>query len=185
MDVEMPVMGGLESVRSIRELQREAGQQPSLIAAFSAHDDEATRAQCLEAGFDLYLAKPSSREEVFAALCGQDPASATRPGGLQPRDGEIWVEPGLMPLMPEFLSSRRQLAEQLALAVAAGERDAIRTTAHKLAGSLAMYGFKAASSASRELEEAASTGELGELQARCAALGQMLAHARPVARPTD
>jgi signal transduction histidine kinase/ActR/RegA family two-component response regulator len=185
MDVEMPVMGGLESVRSIRELQRQAGQQPSVIAAFSAHDDEGTRAQCLEAGFDLYLAKPSSREEVFAVLCGQDPALATRPGGLAPRDGEIWVEPGLMPLMPEFLSSRRQLAEQLALAVAGGERDAIRTTAHKLAGSLAMYGFKAASNASRELEEAAGTGELGELQARCAALGKLLAQARPVARPTD
>ena len=184
MDVEMPVMGGLEAVRSIRELQREAGQEPSLIAAFSAHDDDATRAKCLEAGFDLYLGKPSSREEVFAALCGQDPA-ATRPGGLGPRDGEIWVEPGLMPLMPEFLASRRQLAEQLAQAVAGGEREAIRTTAHKLAGSLAMYGFRAASSASRELEEAAGTGELADLQARCTALGDMLARARPVARPAD
>lgn len=185
MDVEMPVMGGLESVRSIRQLQREAGQPPSVVAAFSAHDDEATRAKCLEAGFDLYLAKPSSREEVFAVLCGHDPAGATRPGSLAPRDGEIWVEPGLMPLMPEFLASRRQLAEQLAIAVAGGEREAIRTTAHKLAGSLAMYGFRAASSASRDLEEAAATGELPELKARCAALGDMLARARPVARPVD
>jgi CheY-like chemotaxis protein len=183
MDVEMPVMGGVESVRNIRELQRELGQQPSLIAAFSAHDDEATRAKCLEAGFDLYLAKPSSREEVFAVLCGQDPAAAAPNAAADADDSQVWVEPGLMPLMPEFLSSRRQLAEELAIAVAGGQRDTIRVTAHKLAGSLAMYGFKAASSASRDLEQAATTEDLTELQARCAALAHLLAQARPVARP--
>jgi signal transduction histidine kinase/ActR/RegA family two-component response regulator len=183
MDVEMPVMGGVESVRNIRELQRELGQQPSLIAAFSAHDDEATRAKCLEAGFDLYLAKPSSREEVFAVLCGQDPAAAAPNAAADADDSQVWVEPGLMPLMPEFLSSRRQLAEELAIAVAGGQRDTIRVTAHKLAGSLAMYGFKAASSASRDLEQAATTEDLTELHARCAALAHLLAQARPVARP--
>jgi signal transduction histidine kinase/DNA-binding NarL/FixJ family response regulator len=180
LDLEMPVMGGLETARQIRALQALLGQRPSVIAAFSAHDDEATRRRCLEEGFDLYLAKPSSREEVFAVLCGQDPALAA---SLTPADdGRVWVEPGLMPLMPEFLSSRRQIAEELAAAVALGERDAIRTTAHKLAGSLAMYGFKAASSASRDLEQAAATEDFGALQARCTRITDMLAQARPVAR---
>ena len=182
MDLEMPVMGGLEAVRQIRALQRERGQKPSLVAAFSAHDDEATRRQCLEEGFDLYLAKPSSREEVFAVLCGQDPAAAAHPvaGG---DELHVWVEPGLMALMPEFLASRRQLAEELASAVHDGQRDSIRATAHKLAGSLAMYGFKAASSASRELEQAAASEDLQALEARCAALAAMLAQARPMERP--
>jgi HPt (histidine-containing phosphotransfer) domain-containing protein len=157
---------------------------PSVIAAFSAHDDEATRRQCLEAGFDLYLAKPSSREELFAVLCGQDPVAAAQgAGGGGPGEDQVWVEPGLMPLMPQFLSSRRQLAEELSVAAAGGEREAIRVTAHKLAGSLAMYGFKAASSASRDLEQAAATEDLSALQARCAALSAMLAQAQPVARP--
>jgi len=180
LDLEMPVMGGLEAARQIRALQAQLGQRPSVIAAFSAHDDEATRRQCLEEGFDLYLAKPSSREEVFAVLCGQDPALAAL---LPPADdGRVWVEPGLMPLMPEFLSSRRQIAEELATAVAQGQRDVIRTAAHKLAGSLAMYGFKAASSASRDLEQAAATEDFGALQARCTRITNMLAQARPVAR---
>jgi len=176
-------MGGLEAVRAIRALQRERGQKASVIAAFSAHDDDATRKLCLAQGFDLYLAKPSSREEVFAVLCGQDPAAAAHPPGLGGADGQVWVEPGLMALMPEFLSSRRQIAEELAAAVADGRRDEIRTTAHKLAGSLAMYGFKAASSASRELEQAATSEELPALEARCAAITDMLAQARPMARP--
>lgn len=183
MDLEMPVMGGVEAVRGIRALQAERREVPSVIAAFSAHDDEATRRQCLEAGFDLYLAKPSSREELFAVLCGQDPAGAAQAAGGGPGEGKVWVEPGLMPLMPQFLSSRRQLAEELSAAAAGGEREAIRVTAHKLAGSLAMYGFKAASSASRDLEQAAATEDLSALQARCAALSTMLAQAQPVARP--
>jgi signal transduction histidine kinase/DNA-binding response OmpR family regulator len=183
MDLEMPVMGGLEAVRQLLALQRERGEAPSLVAAFSAHDDEGTRKQCLEAGFNLYLAKPSSREEVFAVLRGQDPANAPHIAGPAPDDSQVWVEPGLMPLMTDFLSSRRQLAEELALAVAGGEREMIRVTAHKLAGSLAMYGFRAASSASRDLEQAAATEDLAGLQARCSALSSLIAQARPVARP--
>jgi len=175
MDLEMPVMGGMEAALRIRALQQESGEVPSRIAAFSAHDDEATRRRCLDAGFDLYLGKPASREEVFAVLRGQDPAGeATK--------GRVWVEPGLMPLMPEFLSSRRQLAAQLASSASLGERESVRLTAHQLAGSLAMYGFKDASHASRALEQAAATEDLRALRERCDALAQMLAQAQPVPR---
>jgi CheY-like chemotaxis protein len=180
LDLEMPVMGGLEAVRQIRALERERGDPPSRVAAFSAHDDEATRAQCLAAGFDLYLAKPASREEVLAVLLGQD-AAAAAPAAR--RDSRIWVEPGLMPLIPDFLRSRRRLAEDLATAITAGEREVIRSTAHRLAGSLAMYGFRDASHASRDLEQAAGSEDLGALRARSDALAQMLAQAEPVARP--
>ncbi len=185
LDIEMPVMGGIEAAQEIRTWQREHGEASSLIAAFSAHDDEATRRQCLGAGFDLYLAKPASREEVFAVLRGQDPVQAAAPdaspGGAG--DRRVWIEPGLMTLMPEFLSSRRQLAEELSAAVLQGDRETIRATAHKLAGSLAMYGFKEASRASRALEQAAASERDDELNGRCEALVDMLARAEPVARP--
>jgi two-component system sensor histidine kinase BarA len=185
LDIEMPVMGGIEAAQEIRSWQRERGELPSLIAAFSAHDDDATRRQCFGAGFDLYLAKPASREEVFAVLRGQDPVMAAAPASPSgaPGDHRVWIEPGLMKLMPEFLASRRQLAEELAAAASRGDRATIRATAHKLAGSLAMYGFKEASRASRALEQAAASEDAGELRERCDALVDMLAHAEPVARP--
>jgi HPt (histidine-containing phosphotransfer) domain-containing protein len=85
--------------------------------------------------------------------------------------------------MPEFLASRRQLAADLASAVSRGEREAIRLIAHQLAGSLAMYGFKDAGHASRTLEQAAATEDLGTLRERSEALARMLAQAQPVARP--
>jgi signal transduction histidine kinase/ActR/RegA family two-component response regulator len=185
LDVEMPVMGGIEAVQQIRALQAERRERPSIVAAFSAHDDEATRLRCLEAGFDLYLAKPASREEVFAVLRGHDPAEAPSSDSmpLEADDKRVWIEPWMVPLMPEFLASRLELAQALSEAIAAGDRDAIRVTAHKLAGSLSMYGFKEASRASRALEQACDEEGVGELQARCDALGRMLAEARTVVRP--
>ncbi len=181
LDVEMPVMGGIEAIATIRALQREWGQAPSFVAAFSAHDDDLTRQRCLEAGFDLYLAKPASREEVFAVLRGEDPAEAPHVQAPPDDDGTVLVDPDLMPLMPEFLSSRRHLAQQALAAAVQGARDTVRTTAHKLAGSLAMSGFSEASRASLEVEHAA-TGDLAELKAKCEELVEMLATVQPVAR---
>ena len=182
LDVEMPVMGGIEAAQAIRALQRERNQAPSIIAAFSAHDDEGTRQRCREAGFDLYLAKPASREEVFAVLRGEDPAGVQLVSDSLPPGGQVLVDADLMPLMPEFLSSRRALAQQLAAAAAEGERETVRATAHKLAGSLAMYGFEDASRASLEVEHAAA-GDLGLLRAKCEALARLLADVEPAAKP--
>ncbi|MBL0427888.1 response regulator [Ramlibacter alkalitolerans] len=183
LDLQMPIMGGLEAAGEIRALQQAAGQAPSFLAAFSAHDDEGTRRACIEAGFDLYLAKPASREEVLAVLRREDPSAVAQPAsGPLPPPGRVWVEPGLMHLMPEFLASRRKLAETLVGAARAGERETVRVTAHKLAGSLAMYGFKDASRVSLEIEEAAHDGDLAQLRARCEALVEMISNVEPVAR---
>lgn len=186
LDLEMPVMGGVEAVRQIRALQRARGEAPSFIAAFSAHDDEATRQQCLEAGFDLYLAKPASREEVLSVLRGEDPAGGVARAAPHPAGAEaarVWVDAHLMALMPEFLASRRSLAQELAAAAAQGEREAVRAAAHKLAGSLAMYGFTEASRASLDLERAAPQAELAQLRAQCDALVDLLGRLQPAARP--
>lgn len=175
MDVEMPVMGGIEAVTEIRALQRKRGERPSFITAFSAHEDKVTRQRCLDAGFDLYLSKPASREEVDAVLHGRDP------GVVEP--GRTWVEPSLMHLMPGFLASRRSLAQELVAAARAGERETVRVTAHKLAGSLAMFGFEDASRASLDVENAAPGAELPALGGKCEALVQLLARTQAAPRP--
>jgi signal transduction histidine kinase/DNA-binding response OmpR family regulator len=181
LDLEMPVMGGVEAAQQIRALQKERGEPPSLIAAFSAHEDEATRLRCMAAGFDLYLCKPASREEVYAVLRGEDPGrQSAEAAAAEAR--RVLVDPKLMHLMPEFLNSRLHLAQELAAAAAEGERDAVRVTAHKLAGSLAMFGFDDASRASRELESMAASEDIALLRNRCSALSQMLAQAQPSAR---
>jgi CheY-like chemotaxis protein len=183
LDVEMPVMGGVEAVGLIRTWQADRGDKASFIVAFSAHDDDATRLECLQAGFDLYLSKPASREEVYAVLRGDDPAAVAAATPDTPADERVFVEPALMPLMPQFLSSRRELAQGLLAAAGAGERERVRATAHKLAGSLAMYGFTEASRASLALERVALDCDLSELRGLSDALVQVIAQQQPVAKP--
>ena len=70
MDLEMPVMGGLEAIRAIRALQP---PRTVRIVGLSAHADEAARRECLAAGADGYLVKPlrlADLQKLLAALFG-------------------------------------------------------------------------------------------------------------------
>jgi PAS domain S-box-containing protein len=169
LDLQMPVMGGLEAVSRIRELQRQRAERPSVIVAFSARDDDGIRQQCRAAGFDHYLVMPATRDELLAVLRGRLPPrqDAGEPSAM---DDAVWVSEDLMDLMPEFVASRRALLRQLYEAASQGRREAVRKAAHTLAGSLAMYGFMKASRLSREIEEGAGGREPAWLRRRSRAL---------------
>jgi signal transduction histidine kinase/ligand-binding sensor domain-containing protein/CheY-like chemotaxis protein len=67
MDVQMPVMDGLEATRAIR--QRESGKGSHIpIIAMTANAMKEDRKICLEAGMDSYVTKPVAIEELTAAI---------------------------------------------------------------------------------------------------------------------
>jgi CheY-like chemotaxis protein len=65
MDVQMPVMDGLDATRAIRRLPQGA-TLPILAMTANAFDDE--RQRCLDAGMDDHVAKPVVAEQLFATL---------------------------------------------------------------------------------------------------------------------
>lgn len=67
MDVRMPVMDGIEAARRIRERERAAGVRTPIIA-LTALALPSDGERCLEAGMDLFLAKPYRRADLLAAL---------------------------------------------------------------------------------------------------------------------
>ena len=65
MDVQMPVMDGLEATRRLRRLPQ--GRQV-LIVAITANAFETDRQACLEAGMDDFLTKPFKSRDLFEML---------------------------------------------------------------------------------------------------------------------
>ncbi len=74
MDVQMPVMGGIEATQAIRarEARRSWVMQdawrPIPIIAMTAHAMESDRQRCLDAGMDDYVSKPIRPVDLLAAI---------------------------------------------------------------------------------------------------------------------
>jgi PAS domain S-box-containing protein len=67
MDIQMPLMSGLEATRVIRELEAVHGRRTPIIAV-TAHAMNVDRDRCLDAGMDDILIKPFQASELDATL---------------------------------------------------------------------------------------------------------------------
>jgi len=67
MDVQMPVMDGLEATRQFRRSESAAPKHPVPVIAMTANAMLGDRGKCLEAGMNDYLSKPVS-PQMFATV---------------------------------------------------------------------------------------------------------------------
>lgn len=68
MDVQMPVMDGLEATRRLRALGRAEGRPRTPVVAVTANAMPHHVQECLAAGMDGHVAKPVRPAELFAAI---------------------------------------------------------------------------------------------------------------------
>ncbi len=68
MDVQMPLMDGMQATVAIREIEAERGQQRIPILGLSAHAVEANRGKSLRAGMDGYISKPFKGAELILLM---------------------------------------------------------------------------------------------------------------------
>jgi len=83
MDVQMPVMNGMEATQAIREKEK-GGSSHTPIIALTAHAMKGDRERCLEAGMDDYLPKPINPDSLFATM--QKVVSKLRKKSDEPED---------------------------------------------------------------------------------------------------
>ena len=66
MDVQMPVMDGIQATQKIRESEKNGAHMP--IIALTAHAMKGDAEKCLAAGMDGYVSKPIRSEELFQEI---------------------------------------------------------------------------------------------------------------------
>jgi signal transduction histidine kinase/HPt (histidine-containing phosphotransfer) domain-containing protein len=162
MDVQMPVMGGLEATIEIRARERIHGGHIRVIA-MTAHAMSGDRERCLEAGMDAYLSKPVDPQLLFAAVEGREMTAPDQDrvhGALQAAtfDQAALLQrlSGDATLMDEiikvFLDECPTQLTAIKTAVAQRNPAAVHATAHALAGAAANMAAVRLAEAARVLE---------------------------------
>ncbi len=65
MDLQMPIMGGIEAAQRIREIEAESKDYRVPIIAFSANYFSSDKAVSIEVGMDVYISKPFQSKTLF------------------------------------------------------------------------------------------------------------------------
>lgn len=184
MDVQMPIMDGLQATQAIRELQSSAARIP--IIAMTAHARREDRRKCLQAGMDSYIAKPIDADKLFRIVESFASGSAVAPlrmvdsvdnmdvlhvinlaAALQRLQGD---EELLRKLALRFLEESGPQVMELEQALRDGQAQIAERAAHSLRGMLVNFDALQAAEWAERMESLARQGNLEEAQALAAIL---------------
>ncbi len=169
LDMEMPGKDGLSVAAEIRRWEKEQteNRKQSWIFAFTAHDDDKTRQKCFDAGCNVFLIKPITKETliemVLSVVSGNEKENRiTQVNQHMDRKNPhlVILDAELKELIPGFLSKKKQDIESIYSAIKNKDFRTIQKICHRLKGSFHMYEFLQASRLCHQIEEAAIAREL-------------------------
>ncbi|MFG0332245.1 MAG: response regulator, partial [Maioricimonas sp. JB049] len=160
MDVQMPVMDGLQATQAIRQAETASGGHVPIVA-MTARAMKGDRERCLDAGMDGYVAKPIRRQELFEAInavlsqgatsrladaSGPDASAADAKASascidwdeaLRTTDNDVDL---LCAVIEETMEETPELLEGLRNAIDRGNLDEARRMAHTIKGAGRSFG---------------------------------------------
>jgi CheY-like chemotaxis protein/iron only hydrogenase large subunit-like protein/HPt (histidine-containing phosphotransfer) domain-containing protein len=186
MDVQMPVMDGLEATRLIR---REFSQilNPRIpIIAITAHAMQGDRERCIEAGMNAYIAKPMKIDEVINVLDEFFPAdepSVPMANPLTTQNRRIFDFLAFMESVDNDREFGREILvdaidliptqiQELHLAAYGAHLEEIKALAHRLKGTARILFASSLADILVKIEDAAFKQALDDVNARIDALSQ-------------
>ncbi|MBK6554715.1 MAG: response regulator [Rhodocyclaceae bacterium] len=183
MDVEMPEMDGITATQRIRDREVLEGRARLPIIAMTANALQEDRERCLAAGMDGYVAKPISRKTLQDELNrvfsdqSESPCLAAAPQSKeQAMEERVFDQEAALDMMGGdhdllkelarmFIDNSPRTLGELNAALAAGDRVALKRSAHTLKGLFATFVCPRGETIARELEQVA--GDSGVALERC------------------
>ncbi len=165
MDIQMPIMDGLEATHAIRAHEKQIGRQPTTVIAMTAHAMKGDRERCLGSGMNDYIAKPIRIKEIAAKLNDivAPPKASTTPSNSSAksvdwdalRESVGGDEDLLREVVGAFLSETPPLLDSLRQVAQSQDFNQIAGVAHTLKGSLLSIAADSTAEVAREVEQAA------------------------------
>ena len=177
MDIQMPVMDGLEAVSAIRDSSSPVLDREVPVAAMTANTLPADRGKYLRAGMTDYISKPVLPEELARLLLknlgvenlrnadwdsGNEKSIFRKDLLLKRMGGDEKLCERTIQL---FVEDSLKLAEDLAALIQSGDFDEAKMKAHTLRGAAANVESREIMAAAAAVEEAAAAGKGSEARA--------------------
>ncbi|HWQ95507.1 MAG TPA: response regulator [Gammaproteobacteria bacterium] len=187
MDCQMPEMDGYEATGVIRTMETESGLHTPIIA-MTANAMAGDRERCIAAGMDDYLSKPVGIEQLRVkiqrwlpelpaaqhAIIEDQPAPVAKSPAMDDkaldkiRALQMEGEPDLLSeIIASYLGDAPVQLEAIHRAVATGDAEGLRRSAHSMKSSSANLGATVLSSLCKELEEMGRSGDLRQAAQKC------------------
>ena len=183
MDVQMPVMDGLEATRHIRNPHSTVRNHAIPIIAMTAHAMLGDREQCLEAGMNDYIAKPVTAQTLAETLKKWLPTASDDDARIsdeqKPANAEeaiipeplIWDTAGMLERLMDdedlvreitaaFLADIPQQIQTLKTSIEHGDIPTAQRQAHTIKGVSANVGGEALRAVAFEIEQIIKAGDL-------------------------
>ncbi len=186
MDVQMPIVDGLQATEAIREQERAVSCRPTTILAMTAHNLRGDRERCLRAGMNGYLAKPLDLAELLDLVESAGDAPRLEANPTQPLNAKMQLDMNatdrpseppvadlptalarlrddkdlLCDMIGFFVEDSPQLRKTLRKSYQQSDLPTLHRTAHSLKGLAANFDAHPTVAAARDLEEAAKQSDV-------------------------